>query len=54
MANPPQNMHRSLEILSHNIRGINSNTKWNSLRNSILETNCDIICIQETKKGVLR
>jgi exonuclease III len=50
MANPPQNMHWSLKILSHNIRGINSNTKWNSLRNSIMETNYDIICIQETKK----
>jgi endonuclease/exonuclease/phosphatase family metal-dependent hydrolase len=50
MANPPQNMHRSLKILSYNIRGINSDTKWNSLWNSIMETNCDILCIQETKK----
>jgi exonuclease III len=43
-------MHRNLKILSHNIQGINSDNKWNSLRNSIMETNCDIICIQETKK----
>jgi exonuclease III len=45
-----QILHRSLKILSHNIRGINSDTKWNSLRNNILESNCDIVCIQETKK----
>jgi hypothetical protein len=51
MANPPQNMNRSLKILSHNIRGINSDTKWNSLRNNIMETNCDILCIQETKRS---
>jgi exonuclease III len=50
MDNPSQNIHRSLKILSHNIRGINSDTKWNSLRNNILESNCEIICIQETKK----
>jgi hypothetical protein len=50
MASGPQNLHRSLKILSHNIRGINSDIKWNSLRNNIMETNCDIICIQETKK----
>jgi hypothetical protein len=50
MTSGPQNLHRSLKILSHNIRGINSNIKWNSLRNNIMYTNCDIICIQETKK----
>jgi exonuclease III len=43
-------MHRSLKILSHNLTGINSDTKWNSLRNNILESNSDIVCIQETKK----
>jgi exonuclease III len=50
MDNSLQNIHQSLKILSHNIRGIDSDTKWNSLRNSIMETNCDILCIQETKK----
>jgi exonuclease III len=50
MAISLQNIHQSLKILSHNIRGINSDTKWNSLQNSIMETNCDILCIQETKK----
>jgi exonuclease III len=51
MDNHSQSSHRSLKILSHNIRGINSDTKWNSLQNNILESNCDIVCIQETKKG---
>jgi exonuclease III len=50
MAYTLQNLHHSLKILSHNIRGINSDIKWNSLRNNIMEINCDIICIQETKK----
>jgi exonuclease III len=47
-------MHRNLKILSHNIRGINSDIKWNSMRNSIMETNCDILCIQETRKIPLK
>jgi exonuclease III len=50
MDNSHQNLHRDLKIMSHNILGINSDNKWNSLRNSIMETNCDILCIQETKK----
>jgi exonuclease III len=50
MTSGPQNLHRSLKILSHNIRGISSETKWNSLRNNISDSTCDIICIQETKK----
>jgi hypothetical protein len=51
MTSGPQNLHRSLKILSHNIRGINSDIKWNSLRNNIMDTSSDIICIQETKKS---
>jgi hypothetical protein len=51
MDNPFQSYHRSLKILSHNIRGINSDTKWNSLQNNILESNCDIVYIQETKRN---
>jgi exonuclease III len=39
------------KILVHNIRGINTPEKWNSMRNRIVETKCDIICFQETKKG---
>jgi hypothetical protein len=53
MTSDPQNLHRSLKILSRNIRGINSETKWNSLRNNISDSKCDIICIQETKKSPL-
>jgi exonuclease III len=37
--------------MCHNIRGINSEKKWNYVKNKIGETNCDIICLQqETKK----
>jgi exonuclease III len=38
------------KILSQNIRGINGTKKWNLLRNKISETNCDFICLQETKR----
>jgi mRNA deadenylase 3'-5' endonuclease subunit Ccr4 len=31
-------------------RGINSEGKWNSIRNKIQEIKCDIICLQETKR----
>jgi hypothetical protein len=54
MDNSHQNSRRDLKILSHNIRRINSDNKWNSLRNSIMETNCGILCIQERKKILLR
>jgi exonuclease III len=37
-------------ILSHNVRGINSNVKWNGIRCAIRESRCDVICLQETKK----
>lgn len=43
---------RSWNILCWNIRGINAEGKWESLRNKILESNCDIISIQETKREV--
>jgi pyruvate/oxaloacetate carboxyltransferase len=45
------NNHRVWEILSQNIRGINSVEKWNSLKNKIIDLECDIVCIQETKRG---
>lgn len=41
--------NRVWKILSHNVWGINGQEKWNSLRNKIKETCCDIICLQETK-----
>jgi exonuclease III len=37
-------------VLYHNIRGINSDRKWNSTKNKIQEIGCDIICLQETKR----
>lgn len=33
-----------------NIRGINSEAKWDVLRNKIDESVCSIICLQETKR----
>jgi exonuclease III len=44
------NNNRETVIFCHNIRGINSDGKHNSIRNKIQETVCDIICIQETKR----
>lgn len=41
---------RDWKVLYWNIRGINAEGKWESLRNKILESNCDIISIQETKR----
>jgi exonuclease III len=45
-----QSRNTKWTILCHNIRGINSERKWNSIQNKIQETRCDIICIQETKR----
>jgi exonuclease III len=42
--------NREWTVLCHNIRGINSDRKWNSIRNKIQEIGCDIICLQETKR----
>jgi hypothetical protein len=41
---------KSWNILCWNIRGINAVEKWESLRDKITESNCDIISIQETKR----
>ena len=38
------------KILCWNVRGINSDKKWDSIRDKIKESNCDIICLQETKR----
>lgn len=37
-------------ILSWNIRGINSDKKWNAIRDRLSDNNCDILCLQETKR----
>jgi hypothetical protein len=49
MASQTQTNMREWVILCHNIRGLNSENKWNSIRNKVRETNCEIICLQETK-----
>jgi len=47
-----QTHNRSWKILTWNVRGINSPWKWNPIKNKIIAAQCDIICIQETKKDV--
>jgi exonuclease III len=37
-------------VLSHNIRGINSSAKWNSIGSAIGASVCDVICLQEIKR----
>jgi hypothetical protein len=32
------------------VRGLNSEKKWNSIRDKIVESKCDIVFLQETKK----
>lgn len=41
--------HKSWKILSWNVRGLNTDKKWNSIRDHVVESNCDIFCLQETK-----
>ena len=41
---------RSWKVLCWNVRGINSDKKWDSIRDKIVESNCDILCLQETKR----
>jgi exonuclease III len=43
---------RPWKILSWNVRGINSQHKWSTIKSKIKEVNCDIICLQETKRKV--
>jgi exonuclease III len=44
------NSKRSWRILSWNIRGINSEGKWDAIRSKVAESGCDIICLQVTKR----
>ena len=52
LMNPPQT-NRSWNLMSWNVRGLNSKEKWSEIRDKIIEANCDIICLQETKKRIL-
>jgi len=37
-------------VLYWNVRGINSDKKWNAIKDRINDSFCDVICLQETKK----
>ena len=45
-------MNRSWNILNWNVRGINSSDKWLAISNKIEESQCSVICLQETKREV--
>lgn len=36
--------------MNWNVRGLNSDKKWNSIRDKIIESRSKIVCLQETKK----
>lgn len=44
------NSKRSWKVLNWNVRGLNSEEKWNSIRDKIVESGAEIICLQETKR----
>ena len=44
------NCSKDWKVLCWNVRGINSPTRWNSIRDKIQESGCDIVCLQETKR----
>ena len=44
------NNNRNWNILNWNIRGMNSEDKWLALRQKIDESDCNILCLQETKR----
>lgn len=43
--------HRSWKILCWNVRGLNTDKKWNSIHDRVMESNCDTFCLQETKRS---
>ena len=43
-------MNKSWNVLSWNIRGINSDAKLLAIRNAIDTSGCSVLCIQETKR----
>lgn len=44
------NNTRSIHILVWNVRGINSQSKWDAIRDKISESSSSIVCLQETKR----
>lgn len=41
---------RHWNVLSWNVRGINFDKTWDAVRDRILNSACDIVCLQETKR----
>jgi len=41
---------RYWKVLCWNVRGTNSQEKWNLIRDTISNASCDIFCLQETKR----
>jgi len=37
--------------LCWNVRGVNSDKKWNAIRDRVVDSNSDVICLQETKRA---
>ena len=35
-----------------NVRGINARTKWNAIRDKVVDSSYDVVCLQENKKKV--
>ena len=48
--NNESNNNRSIKILFWNIRGLNSQEKWDAVRDKISESACQVLCLQETKR----
>lgn len=46
------NQNRSWKVLCWNVRGLNAERKWSTIRDKILECQADIVCLQETKKDL--
>jgi exonuclease III len=46
----PLSKKRGWTVLCWNVRGLNSQQKWIGIKSKIMESNCDIICLQETKR----
>jgi hypothetical protein len=41
--------NRNWNCLAWNVRGVNSQSKWDAIRNKVGEHKCNIVCLQETK-----
>jgi exonuclease III len=44
------NNNRSGKIVFWNVRGINSQDKWDAIRDRITKSACQVLCLQETKR----